>query len=233
VPNGLKRGEIAAADRPSVPCLGWADSLSCGRLCSVVDSGAESLAEPLEDDVVDTPMSNLHFRAMSLTMKLRDLLSPRKDVLAEVGIAPGSRVLDYGCGPGGYVAHASELVGESGKIYALDIHPLAVQSVQRMASKMGLTNVETICSDCKTGLPDNSIDVALLYDTFHGLGEPGAVLAELHRVLKPGGILSFNDHHMKEDEIISALSGTNLFKLSGKGKSTYTFLREQGQSPAP
>jgi ubiquinone/menaquinone biosynthesis C-methylase UbiE len=177
-------------------------------------------------------MSNLHFRAMTLTMKLRDLMAPRKDVLAEVGIAPGSHVLDYGCGPGGYVAHASELVGESGKIYALDIHPLAIESVQRLASKKRLTNVETICSDCKTGLPDNSIDVALLYDTFHGLGEPDAVLAELHRVLKPGGILSFNDHHMAEDEVISALSRTNLFRLSDRGKTTYTFVREQGQSPA-
>jgi ubiquinone/menaquinone biosynthesis C-methylase UbiE len=167
---------------------------------------------------VDTPMSNLHFRAMTLTMKLRDLMAPRKDVLAEVGIAPGSHVLDYGCGPGGYVAHASELVGESGKIYALDIHPLAIESVQRLASKKRLTNVETICSDCKTGLPDNSIDVA--------------VLAELHRVLKPGGILSFNDHHMAEDEVISALSRTNLFRLSDRGKTTYTFVREQGPSPA-
>lgn len=127
-----------------------------------------------------TPMSNLHFRAMSLTMKLRDLLSLRKDVLKEVGIVPGSHVLDYGCGPGGYVAPSAELVGDSGKIYALDIHPLAVRSVQRLAARKRLANVETICSDCSTELPDSSIDVVLLYDTFHGLGDPGAVLKELH-----------------------------------------------------
>ncbi len=51
----------------------------------------------------------------------------------------------------------AELVGKSGKIYALDIYPLAIQSVQRIASKKQLTNLETICSDCKTGLPDNGV----------------------------------------------------------------------------
>ncbi|GAH29083.1 unnamed protein product, partial [marine sediment metagenome] len=45
----------------------------------------------------------------------------------------------------------AEFVGKSGKIYALDIHPLAIQMVQRIATKKQLTNVETICSDCKTG----------------------------------------------------------------------------------
>ena len=85
--------------------------------------------------------------------------------------------------------------------------------------------METICSDCKTGLPDKSIDVALLYDTLHGLSKPNEVLAELHRVLKPNGILSFNDHHLKEDEIISKVTDKGLFKLSRKGKRVYNFAK--------
>jgi ubiquinone/menaquinone biosynthesis C-methylase UbiE len=78
-----------------------------------------------------------------------------------VGIKPGFHVLDYGCGPGSYIIPTAELVGKSGKIYAPDIHPLAIQMVQSIASKNQLKNVETILSDCKTGLPDNSIDVVL------------------------------------------------------------------------
>ncbi|MCK4241915.1 MAG: methyltransferase domain-containing protein, partial [Dehalococcoidia bacterium] len=61
---------------------------------------------------------------MSLTYKFRDLRLPRMDILKEVGIEPGFHVLDYGCGPGSYTIPLAELVGESGKIYALDIHPL-------------------------------------------------------------------------------------------------------------
>ncbi|MCD6472709.1 class I SAM-dependent methyltransferase [Candidatus Aerophobetes bacterium] len=175
---------------------------------------------------MDKPEPNFHFKLMSFTYKFRDLFSPRKNILKEVGIKPGFHVLDYGCGPGGYITATAELVGKSGKIYALDIHPLAIQMVQNIASKKQLTNVKTICSDCKTGLPDNSIDVVLLYDIFHDLNDPNGVMKELHRVLKPDGILSFSDHHMKEDEILSKMTNKGLFRLLKKGRKTYSFLKE-------
>jgi len=175
---------------------------------------------------MDKPEPNFHFKLMSFTYKFRDLFSPRKNILKEVEIKPGFHVLDYGCGPGGYITATAELVGKSGKIYALDIHPLAIQMVQNIASKKQLTNVKTICSDCKTGLPDNSIDVILLYDIFHDLNDPNGVMKELHRVLKPDGILSFSDHHMKEDEILPKMTNNGLFRLLKKDRKTYSFLKE-------
>jgi ubiquinone/menaquinone biosynthesis C-methylase UbiE len=176
---------------------------------------------------MDKVESNLGFRFMALGYKFRDLRLPRKSVLAEVGIKPGFHVLDYGCGPGSYIAPLAELVGESGKVYALDIHPLAIQKVQRIASRRKLANVETILSDCRTGLPDNSLDVVLLYDIFHHLSDPNRILKELHRVLKPDGVLSLSDHHMKEDEIVSGVTNSGFFTLSRKGRRTYGFLKKQ------
>jgi ubiquinone/menaquinone biosynthesis C-methylase UbiE len=144
----------------------------------------------------------------------------------EAGIEEGFHVLDYGCGRGSYVRAVSEVVGESGKVYALDIQPLAVESVKKIAEKRGLANVETILSDRKTGLPDESLDVVLLYDTFHDLVDPNGVLEELNRVLKPDGVLPFSDHHMKEHEIISKITNRGLFRLLRKGERTYSFLKE-------
>lgn len=175
---------------------------------------------------MDKPMSNFHFRVMAFAFKLRDFLLPRRNILKEVGIRQGFHVLDYGCGPGSYSIAAAEMVGKSGNIYALDIHPLAIQKVKNIASKKQLTNVETILSDCRTGLPDNTVDAVLLYDTFHDLHEPDRVLEELHRVLKPGGILSFSDHHMNENEIISKITKRGLFKFLRKGKRTHSFSKE-------
>jgi ubiquinone/menaquinone biosynthesis C-methylase UbiE len=152
-------------------------------------------------------------------------LRPRKDLVKEVGIKAGDRVFDYGCGPGGYIPALEELVGESGKIYALDVQPLAVQMVQSMASKKHFKNVETILSDCKTGLPDGSIDAVLLYDILHDLSDPKCVLEELYRVLKDRGVLSLSDHHLKEDEIISRVTASGLFKLSKKGTKTISFAK--------
>jgi len=147
--------------------------------------------------------------------------------LKEVEIHAGFHVLDYGCGPGSYSIVAARLVGPRGKVYALDIHPLAIQRVQDVARKKGLANIQTIQSDCATGLENESMDIVLLCDILHDLSEPDSVLGELHRVLKPSGILSVNDHHLKEDEIISKATGTGMFGLSAKGKRTYSFSKEQ------
>jgi ubiquinone/menaquinone biosynthesis C-methylase UbiE len=86
-----------------------------------------------------------------------------------------------------------------------------------------VTNVRTIQSDCNTGLPDSSIDVVLLYDTLHDLSQPNDLLQELHRILKPTGVLSFSDHHMKEADVLLKVTAGNLFKLSRRGQKTYSF----------
>ena len=174
---------------------------------------------------MDNLKSNLHFKCMSFGFMFRDLLNPPKKKLNEAGITPGLHILDYGCGPGSYSIAAAKLVGQSGKVYALDIHPLAIQRLQQLVSRKGLTNVETICSDCATGLNDESIDVVLLYDTYHDLRDPHGVVDELHRILKPAALLSFSDHHMKEDAIVSAMTKQKLFSLSKKGKRSYIFMK--------
>lgn len=177
---------------------------------------------------MDKPMSDSHFKTMSRMYRFRDFFLPRKDILREVDIKPGFRILDFGCGPGSYTVVAAVLVGSSGRVYALDIHPLAIQRVKELASNKRLTNIETIQSDCATGLEAESIDVVFLYDILHHLSELHAVLGELYRVLKPGGVLSVNDHHLKEEEIIFKITEGGLFVLRNKGKKTYNFSKSKG-----
>jgi len=170
-------------------------------------------------------MSNLHFKLMAFTFKIRDLLIPPIKILKEADIKPGFTVLDYGCGPGSYSITAARLVGETGKVYALDISPLALQQVQNIASKKEIGNIETIHTDCTTGLENDSVDVVLLYDTYHDLTNPDDVLKELYRILKPKSILSFRDHHLNEDEILSKMTEKGLFKLSRRWEKSYVFLK--------
>jgi ubiquinone/menaquinone biosynthesis C-methylase UbiE len=174
-------------------------------------------------------MSNFGFKTMAFTFKIRDFLRPRKNIVKEVGIEEGFRILDYGCGSGSYITVVIELVGKSGKVYALDIQPFAIEMVKKIVAKKQLTNVETILSDRKTGLPSDSMDRVLLYDAFHELADPDCVLEELHRVLKSDGILSFSDHHLKESEIISGMTRTKLFTLLRKGQKTYSFVKAMGE----
>ena len=169
-------------------------------------------------------MPNFGFAMMAAMFKVRDWLRPRSEILAEVEIQPGDRVLDYGCGPGGYVLATAKLVGEAGMVYALDVHPLAIRKVQDIIRKHRLANVKTIHSDCRTGLPDDSLDVVLLYDVLHSLDDPHVVLAELRRVLKPDGILSLNEPHMGEEAILATVANGHLFRLGKRGAHTYSFL---------
>lgn len=81
--------------------------------------------------MIKRPDPNLHFRLMFFTYKFRDFFVPRMKILKKARIEEGFQVLDYGCGPGSYIAPLADLVGPSGKIYALDIHPLASQTVKR------------------------------------------------------------------------------------------------------
>ena len=78
---------------------------------------------------MDKPMPSIGFKLMSLMFKVRDFFRPRLDVLKEAGIESGVCILDYGCGPGSYMVPLAKLVGPAGKIYALDIHPLAIKKV--------------------------------------------------------------------------------------------------------
>ncbi len=167
--------------------------------------------------------SNLHFYIHDCIFKLRDFFLPRIDILKEPGITPGFYVLDYGCGSGSYINILADMVGKTGRVYALDIHPLAIQKINGIIAKRHLINVKAIYSDWKTGLPDNSMDAVLLYDVFHVLNNEDRVLKELHRVLKPKAILSFRDHRMTKDEIVYNLTKDRFFQLSEQGKKTYTF----------
>jgi ubiquinone/menaquinone biosynthesis C-methylase UbiE len=177
---------------------------------------------------LDKPMPTLMFRGMTFVLRCRDIFRPRERILKELQIEPGHRVLDFGCGPGSYTIIVAKYVGENGKVYALDIHPLAMKKVQETALKMGLRNIETIHSDHAADIPNEAVDIVLLYDVFHQLGEPQEVLLELHRVLKSDGVLSFSDHHMKEPEIIARVTHGALFSLARKDKYTITFKKQIG-----
>lgn len=172
-------------------------------------------------------MSNIWFRLMAAEFQVRDYLHPRQEIVNEVPLKASFHVLDYGCGPGGYVLPVSEAIGSSGKLYALDAMPIAIEMVKKIVAKHNLKNVQTILSDCATGLPEEELNAVLLYDVFHDLEDQNKVLNELHRVLKPDGLLSFSDHHMEEDEIIHKVTGTGLFKLQKKLKHTYNFVKQE------
>ena len=136
--------------------------------------------------------NRMHFRMMSLVHEtLYGLFRDPYKVLNAAGLKPGQKVLEVGCGPGFFTIPAAKIVGEKGTVDALDISPLAVGRVQQKIEKEGVTNVKTILADAaQTGLPDQSFDLIFLFGFAHSVGDMENILTELHRLLKPAGILS-------------------------------------------
>lgn len=153
----------------------------------------------------------------------RNLLQPPRRKLEEAGLRPGWSVLDFGCGIGSYSIAAAKLVGQTGRVFAVDIEPAMVERTRRLAAKSGLSNVTSILTDCASGLEGRSVDAVLLYDVFHGLERPGRVLDELARVLRPEGILSFSDHHLNDKEIITGITSGGRFRPVRRERLTWTF----------
>ena len=174
---------------------------------------------------MDRNNTDLHFKLMSFKFKIRDFFNPPKNILKKLNIKSGYRVLDFGCGPGSYSFSASRLVGSNGKVFALDNNPLAIGRVKKIAIKNGFDNIETILSDYKTNLADNSIDVILLFDVYHELDSKVQVLEELCSVLKPEGILYVSDHHLTREKILSEITKKDLFRLHKENKKVYSFLK--------
>ena len=171
----------------------------------------------------DKPMSESNFRFMINHFQNRDKKYPPPKKIEKTSITKGSIVLDYGCGPGSYTIAAAKVVGNTGKIFAADIHPLAIEEVERRAREEEIKNIKTILTDRDTNLEDNSIDNILLLDIYHDLSNPLSILKELHRVLKKDGFLSVDNHHFNENKIRDKITSSKLFEFFERKEELLNF----------
>jgi ubiquinone/menaquinone biosynthesis C-methylase UbiE len=139
---------------------------------------------------------------MHLVFRVVDVVYPHVERRAKTfGIQPGMTVVDYGCGPGRYTTRFARLVGEVGRVYAVDIHDLAIRVVRRKIARLGLVNVTpALVSGYDSGLPDDCADVVCAIDMFFGIKRPTQFLTELRRIAKPEGMLVIDDGHQPRAE---------------------------------
>lgn len=142
-------------------------------------------------------MSKTSFRMMLVLFNVIDFFYPHVAKRARrFGITEGMTVVDYGCGPGRYAVNFAALVGENGKVYALDIHPLAIETVRKRTAKRNIRNVQAVMTEgYNSTLPDETADVVCAIDMFFIIKSPGDFLAEIRRIVKKTGVLVIDDGH--------------------------------------
>ncbi|MFN8523165.1 MAG: methyltransferase domain-containing protein [Chloroflexota bacterium] len=112
----------------------------------------------------------------------------RREYLDEVTVWSGARVLEVGCGTGVVTRDLAERVGSSGSVLALDPSEVFLAEARRLAT--GLANVELRLGDAAAlELPDNSFDVTVAATVISHVPARDAMLRELARVTRPGGLV--------------------------------------------
>ena len=113
-------------------------------------------------------------------------------VFRDLGLRTGDVFLDIGCGAGDYAIHAARLIGNLGRVYALDKSPDLVSRLGRRATAEGVTNITAITADATEPLPieDGSVDVCLVATVLHipeVTRNAEHLFSEIRRVLQPNG----------------------------------------------
>ena len=118
----------------------------------------------------------------------REVFLKKDRIVKALGMKSGMVVADIGAGTGLFTIPFSEAVGESGKVYAVDIAKNFLTHIRNRAGATGAANIETIlCTDHSLELPESSVDLAFICDTYHHFEFPHSTMKSLHRALKPGG----------------------------------------------
>src|SRR3990167_4524013 len=115
-----------------------------------------------------------------------DVVAQRARVIDLLAPTPGERLLDVGIGPGLLALDLARLVGESGRLVGLDLAPAMVAAAADRLAGVGHAEVR-IGDAADLDLPDGAFDAAVSTQVYEYVDDMPRALAELHRVLRPGG----------------------------------------------
>jgi ubiquinone/menaquinone biosynthesis C-methylase UbiE len=141
-----------------------------------------------------------------------------RTTLDRLDLRPGQIILEIGPGPGRLLIPAAQRVLPGGEAVGIDIQPGMIERLRAWADKGGASNLQTILGDAtQPHVPEASFDLVFLSMALGEIPDRAAALAQCHRALKPGGVLSitevFGDPHYQFRSVVRRLAEAAGFRF--------------------
>ena len=179
----------------------------------------------------------------------RDAWQEPELIMDALGIADGAVVADIGAGGGWFTVRLAQRVGPNGLVYAEDIQPQMIESINRRVRRAGLTNVQTVIGTPINPLLPGPIDALLMVEVYAQVEDPVTLLRNVAPRLKPGGrvgIVEYKldgggpgpplDERIEPDEVIRDARAAGFRLLAREDRFRYqyllVFVRNDARTPA-
>ncbi len=148
------------------------------------------------------------------------------NVIAQMELQSGMHVADLGAGTGALSVLAAKAVGDLGKVYAIEVQKGLLERLKNHAKEARAHNVEALWGDIErlngTHLKDYAVDAVIASNVLFQVGDRNGFVAEIKRILKPGGKLllidwgeSFGGMGPHKDHVVTETAARSLFEKAG------------------
>ena len=123
-------------------------------------------------------------------------------MLANLGVKEGMTVCDMGCGNGFYSLQLATLVGDEGRVVAVDVQPEMLKLLRDRAEKHGMETITPVLGSYHDPrLAPNTIDIMLCVDVYHEFSHPEQMLKAMRDSLKPDGVIVLLEFRTEDPDV--------------------------------
>jgi ubiquinone/menaquinone biosynthesis C-methylase UbiE len=134
-------------------------------------------------------------KAKMFNRKASSKKSKPNEIIKSLNIQPGQTIADIGSGGGFFTFLFSQMVGEKGKVYAVDTNKDFLEFIDAQAIRLGLTNIITMQTTEQTiPLPPASVDLLFVRSVYHHLQNRPRYFSEAKKLLKPEGQIAIIEY---------------------------------------
>ncbi|MEH7110131.1 MULTISPECIES: demethylmenaquinone methyltransferase [Bacillaceae] len=131
-----------------------------------------------------------NYDKMNSVISFQQHIKWRKDTMTRMDVKPGSKALDVCCGTADWTIAMADAVGPNGKVIGLDFSQNMLNVGAEKIKKLGLKQAELVHGNAMDlPFPDNSFDYVTIGFGLRNVPDYLEVLKEMHRVVKPGGLV--------------------------------------------